>query len=109
MKSDMLQDFDKFEDYLTLIESAKITRSLIVFTNEVSTEDLENLKHQVAFRNVNAMFQFMYQDQCNDLTKYYQVISIKNGAVVINPIKLNEHGHMIDNYDLQVRIIFKLG
>ena len=62
---------------------------------------VDNLKDKVHSINENVMFQFMFQE--NDLTTFFQVISIKNGGVVINPLNFNQFGHMIEKYDLHVR------
>ena len=90
-----------FVTYFNLIQITKIKRSVIVFNTKVTAEDMEYLKDQVRSINENVMFQFMFQE--NDLTMHYQVISIKNGGVVINPLNFNQFGHMIEKYDLNVR------
>ena len=103
MKSDVLKDSNEFQEYFRLIQSTKIKRSLIVFTTKVTDEDVKQLKDQVRSINDNAMFQFMYREYDNDQTKYFQDIAIKNGGVVIHPHDFNKFGHMIENYNLQVK------
>ena len=95
------EDLDEFKEYFTLIQTTKIKRSVVVFNTKVTAEDMEYLKQQVSSINENAMFQLMFQE--NELTMCYQVISIKNGGVVINPLDFNQFGHMIERYDLNVR------
>ena len=95
------EDLDEFKGYFNLIQTIKIKRSVIVFNTKVTAEDMEYLKDQVRSINENVMFQFMFQE--NDLTMHYQVISIKNGGVVINPLNFNQFGHMIEKYDLNVK------
>lgn len=99
-------DLDDFKEYFTLIQTTKIERSVVVFNTKVATEDIEYLKEQVQSINENAMFQLMFLE--NDLTKHYQVISIKNGGVVINEQNFNQFGHMIKRYDLHVRNTYHL-
>ena len=97
-------DFLKFWN---VIRSAKIKRTLIVFTTLSSSDDLvDHLRKLVLYANENAMIQFVFQG-IDHVTKYYQVISIKNGGVSINPLDFNNHGHMIEKYNLQVKQFLK--
>ena len=98
------EDLDDFKGYFNLIQTTKIKRSVVVFSTKVTKEDMKYLKELLRSINENVMFQFMFQE--NELTMFYQVISIKNGGVVINPLKFNQFGHMIEKYDLNVRYMY---
>ena len=98
------EDLVDIKGYFNLIQTTKIKRSVIVFNTKVTAEDMEYLKELLRSINENVMFQFMFQE--NELTMFYQVISIKNGGVVINPLKFNQFGHMIEKYDLNVRYMY---
>ena len=95
------EDLDDFKGYFNLIQTTKIKRSVVVFSTKVTKEDMKYLKELLRSINENVMFQFMFQE--NELTMCYQVISIKNGGVVINLLNFNQFGHMIEKYDLNVR------
>ena len=98
---------NNFHRYWNVIQNAKIKRTLIVFTTLSSSDDLvDHLRKLVLYANENAMIQFMFQG-IDHVTKYYQVISIKNGGVSINPLDFNNHGHMIEKYNLQVKQFLK--
>ena len=106
MKKEELIAID-FHRYWNVIQTAKIKRTLIVFTTLSSSDDLvDHLRKLVLYANENAMIQFVFQG-IDHVIKYYQVISIKNGGVSINSLDFNVHGHMIEKYNLQVKRFLK--
>ena len=103
LDSNMLEDSEEFQSYLTMTQFAKIKRTLMVFTNDLSEKHLVLLQEQIKLMNDNAMFQILYQKKNDENTQFHQVISIKWGGAVMNPQQFNQYGHIIENYDLQVR------
>ena len=103
VENEDLKDKDKFQEYLKLIQSTTaIKRSLIVFTSSLSEDQKVLLMEHIQRIEDHAMFQVMYQSENEDQIEYHQVISIKHGGAVINPLTLNEHGKMVEDYNLQV-------
>ena len=103
LDTNMLEDSEEFQSYLTMTQFAKIKRTLMVFTNDLSEKHLVLLQEQIKLMNDNAMFQILYQKENDENTQFHQVISIKWGGAVMNPQQFNQYGHIIENYDLQVR------
>ena len=103
LDSNVLEDSEEFQSYLTMTQFAKVKRTLMVFTTEVSERHLVLLQEQIKLVNYNAMFQILYQRENHESSQFYQVISIKWGGAVVNSQQFNQYGHMIENYDLQVR------
>ena len=103
VENEDLIDEDKFQEYLKLIQSTTaIKRSLIVFTSSLSEDQKVLLMEHIQRIEDHAMFQVMYQSENEDQIEYHQVISIKHGGAVINPLTLNAHGKMVEDYNLQV-------
>ena len=103
----LLADSDSIEsnsflEYLKLLKITRIRRALLVFTTDFNDQHMKVLKEALQQIQDNALFQVAFRESAQSFTRGYQVISIKTGSAVINPIKLNRFGHILENYDLQV-------
>ena len=93
---------DNFLEYLNLLKITRIRRALLVFTTDFNDQHMKLLKEALQQIQDNALFQVIFRESAQSYTKGYQVISIKTGSAVINPMKLNRFGHILENYNLQV-------
>ena len=101
-ESDLLKDKQSFQPYSLLITISKIKRGIIVFTTPFSQQHEKLLDKMVDSITENALFYVVYQESNTNQTKYKQGITIRTAPFgVTNPIKLNQFGHIIENYDLK--------
>ena len=89
-----------FQSELATIQSRKIKKSLLVIPNIVNENDLNEGLQQM---QGNAYFYVAYAGSTT--TKFLQVISLSNNSrTIVSEIKFNQHGHIIENFNLQVSI-----
>ena len=102
-ESDFLIDEQSFQPYSFLITISKIKRGIMVFTTPFSQQHEILLDKMVDSITENSLFYVVYQESSTNQTKYKQAITIRTAPFgVTNPIKLNQFGHIIENYDLKV-------
>ena len=76
LDSNVLEYSEEFQNYITMTQFTNIKRTLIVFTTELSERHLVLLKEQIRLMNENAMFQILFQNENDESSQFYQVISI---------------------------------
>ena len=102
LKSELLEDEEGLQPYLSLITISKVKRGLFVFTTPLRDKHKQMLT-RVANQIVdNSLVYVIYQEPGSLKTKHMQIITVKNADKgVVNPVRLNSLGQVIEEYDLQ--------
>ena len=92
-----------WSEYLHLLTKTKIMSSILVFAEPATPGQVNAIKLQMETLTKNTFFYWTWVDNSNTRKSIWnRVITMDNvPQVVINELKFNQFGHIVEDYDMQ--------